>query len=70
LKISHFHGYSSPHAEPDRKAQQQELKSFFSTDKTRYSFYFDLHPENVPQKVDVYLEARTVMEEALLIAVD
>jgi hypothetical protein len=70
LKISHLHGYASYHAEPDRKTQQTELKSFFSADKTRYSFYFDIHPESNPQKVEVYLEARTPMEEALLIAID
>jgi hypothetical protein len=59
-----------PHSEGENRQQPTELKSFFSADKQRYSFYFDLAADKTPEKVDVYLEARTVTEEALLIAID
>jgi hypothetical protein len=45
------------------------LKSFFTNDKQRYTFYFDLAPNTPPTKIDIYLEARTLTEDALLFAI-
>lgn len=57
-------------SELEHEPQQAKLKSFFAEDNERYTFYFDLDPQELPLKVDAYMRASTPMEEALLLAID
>lgn len=55
---SSIDGYKLSQVEHDNK----ELKSFFTENKEGYIFYFDLAQEELPFKVQAYMEARTSLE--------
>ena len=66
---TNYNGYLSIYPEPEQKPNQ-EPKSFFTEDKQRYSFYFDINPEAMPEKVDVHIQAHILLEDVLPIAID